>query len=385
MTRNRRAFAHAGRLLETGELLSLFPEGISHDRPALQPLRTGAARIALAGADQGVNGIATIAVALVYDDKQRFRSKALVKVGRPETRRRLAGPVPGRRASGRARPDRGAERPAAGGRSRLSLVVRGGAAVIRGRGHGPYGHGSPERCGPGAAGGDRLGAGRGGGGRWLRHSHRAGAGGGGRLPEPARTVGPGRRPGGGRLRLRTAASAIRRGVGQGAGDAPVCRPRGGRPHRALSGGQGAGPRPVERRDAVDREADRLLLPVRGGLCEHRDRHRGGLRPVVGPARRGSGPGVRLRRRPGGRADPPDRRGRGGLPRRPPERSRAGRRGRGPGGGRSRHHGCPPGSGRPAAPHPDPPVPCRQVLDGTALGWHHRNSMYVHATPELLLT
>ncbi len=84
MARNRQAFADAGRLLAAGELLSLFPEGVSHDRPALQPLRTGAARIALAAADQDGAGISTIAVALVYDDKQRFRSKALVKVGRPE-------------------------------------------------------------------------------------------------------------------------------------------------------------------------------------------------------------------------------------------------------------------------------------------------------------
>ncbi len=82
--RNRQAFAHAGRLLATGGLLALFPEGISHDWPALQPLRTGAARIALAAAGQGAAGVSTVAVALVYDDKQRFRSQALVKVGRPE-------------------------------------------------------------------------------------------------------------------------------------------------------------------------------------------------------------------------------------------------------------------------------------------------------------
>ena len=82
--RNSRAFAQSGRVLARGGLLAVFPEGISHDEPALQPLRTGAARIALAAADDGVTGVSTVAVALVYDDKQRFRSRALVKVGAPE-------------------------------------------------------------------------------------------------------------------------------------------------------------------------------------------------------------------------------------------------------------------------------------------------------------
>jgi 1-acyl-sn-glycerol-3-phosphate acyltransferase len=82
--RNQETFARSSRLLATGGLIALFPEGISHDEPALQPLRTGAARIALAAAGDGVADVGTIAVALVYDDKQRFRSRALVKVGEPE-------------------------------------------------------------------------------------------------------------------------------------------------------------------------------------------------------------------------------------------------------------------------------------------------------------
>ena len=51
----------------------------------MQPLRTGAARIALGAAfDDGVPGIETVAVGLVYDDKARFRSRALVRIGEPE-------------------------------------------------------------------------------------------------------------------------------------------------------------------------------------------------------------------------------------------------------------------------------------------------------------
>jgi 1-acyl-sn-glycerol-3-phosphate acyltransferase len=80
---NRRAFARCHRLLERGGMVAVFPEGISHDEPGLQPLRTGAARIALSAAADGVPDVETVAVALVYDDKQRFRSRALVRVGVP--------------------------------------------------------------------------------------------------------------------------------------------------------------------------------------------------------------------------------------------------------------------------------------------------------------
>jgi glycerol-3-phosphate O-acyltransferase/dihydroxyacetone phosphate acyltransferase len=83
-SRNSDAFAAAHRLLARGDLVAIFPEGISHDQPALQPLRTGAARIALGAVGDGVGDVQTVAVALVYDDKQRFRSRALVRVGCPE-------------------------------------------------------------------------------------------------------------------------------------------------------------------------------------------------------------------------------------------------------------------------------------------------------------
>jgi hypothetical protein len=65
-------------------VVAVFPEGISHDELALQPLKTGAARIALeAVADGGAEDLATLAVGLVYDAKARFRSRALVRVGEP--------------------------------------------------------------------------------------------------------------------------------------------------------------------------------------------------------------------------------------------------------------------------------------------------------------
>jgi len=80
---NLSAFATSHALLRTGGMVAVFPEGISHDEPALQPLRTGAARIALEAAGEGAEELVAVAVGLVYDAKARFRSRALVRVGAP--------------------------------------------------------------------------------------------------------------------------------------------------------------------------------------------------------------------------------------------------------------------------------------------------------------
>ena len=83
--RNDAAFRTSRALLAERGLVALFPEGISHDEARLQPLRTGAARIALGAAfDDGVPDLATVAVGLIYDDKARFRSQALVRIGAAE-------------------------------------------------------------------------------------------------------------------------------------------------------------------------------------------------------------------------------------------------------------------------------------------------------------
>jgi 1-acyl-sn-glycerol-3-phosphate acyltransferase len=103
---NTAAFAASSQVLTDGGLLAVFPEGISHDEGDLQPLRTGAARIALAAARDGVPDVDTVAVALVYDDKQRFRSRALVRVGVPQPVDRWLDPDPALHlAPGPAHPD----------------------------------------------------------------------------------------------------------------------------------------------------------------------------------------------------------------------------------------------------------------------------------------
>jgi len=81
---NASAFSTCRHILARRGLVAIFPEGISHNEPSLQPLRTGAARIALeAGIDAGVPGVVTVAVGLTYDAKARFRSRALVRVAEP--------------------------------------------------------------------------------------------------------------------------------------------------------------------------------------------------------------------------------------------------------------------------------------------------------------
>lgn len=81
---NEGAFVKCRAMLAHRGVVALFPEGISHDRSELQPMRTGAARIALGAAfDDHTPGVMVLAVGMAYDSKARFRSRALVRVGTP--------------------------------------------------------------------------------------------------------------------------------------------------------------------------------------------------------------------------------------------------------------------------------------------------------------
>ncbi|HSM52486.1 MAG TPA: 1-acyl-sn-glycerol-3-phosphate acyltransferase, partial [Thermoanaerobaculia bacterium] len=83
-SRNLATVARCHELRARGGVIAIFPEGTSHDRPALQPLRTGAARIALeAEARFGPLGVRILPVGLLFEEKTRFRSRALVVVGEP--------------------------------------------------------------------------------------------------------------------------------------------------------------------------------------------------------------------------------------------------------------------------------------------------------------
>ncbi|MFN7942939.1 MAG: 1-acyl-sn-glycerol-3-phosphate acyltransferase [Thermoanaerobaculia bacterium] len=80
--RNRETFARCHQELARGGVVAIFPEGTSHDQPHLLPLRTGAARIALeAELERGPVGVRILPVGLVFEERGRFRSRALVVVG----------------------------------------------------------------------------------------------------------------------------------------------------------------------------------------------------------------------------------------------------------------------------------------------------------------
>lgn len=82
-TRNADAFQAATEALARGRALLVFPEGISHDAPALAPLRTGAARMALMSHAAGVAGVRVAAIGLTYERKEQPRSRLLVRFGEP--------------------------------------------------------------------------------------------------------------------------------------------------------------------------------------------------------------------------------------------------------------------------------------------------------------
>ena len=81
--RNAAAFGAVTAALRRGGAVLIFPEGISHDAPAIAPLRSGAARIVLQAHSEGVHGIQLLAVGLIYEEKERPNSHVLVRVGDP--------------------------------------------------------------------------------------------------------------------------------------------------------------------------------------------------------------------------------------------------------------------------------------------------------------
>ena len=80
--KNDETFTRCFDELAAGGTIALFPEGISHDAPALAPLKTGAARIVLgAMRERGSSAIRILPVGLTFDEKGIFRSRVLVRVG----------------------------------------------------------------------------------------------------------------------------------------------------------------------------------------------------------------------------------------------------------------------------------------------------------------
>jgi glycerol-3-phosphate O-acyltransferase/dihydroxyacetone phosphate acyltransferase len=83
VTRNTDAFAQVRAALAAGGAVLVFPEGISHDAPAIAPLRTGAARMAFDAAGRGVRQMRLLPLGLVFERKEQLRSRVLVRIGPP--------------------------------------------------------------------------------------------------------------------------------------------------------------------------------------------------------------------------------------------------------------------------------------------------------------
>jgi 1-acyl-sn-glycerol-3-phosphate acyltransferase len=81
-SKNAETFDEVGRALAAGDAVCIFPEGISHSTGRLVPLRTGAARMAMAAERQGVR-VQLVAAGLNFDRKTAFRSRVSVLYGQP--------------------------------------------------------------------------------------------------------------------------------------------------------------------------------------------------------------------------------------------------------------------------------------------------------------
>jgi len=83
LSRNEETFRSVHEALADGAAVGIFPEGKSHGQPALVPLRTGAARMALGAASLIKRDFPIIPVGLTFSRKEMFRSEALALIGRP--------------------------------------------------------------------------------------------------------------------------------------------------------------------------------------------------------------------------------------------------------------------------------------------------------------
>jgi glycerol-3-phosphate O-acyltransferase/dihydroxyacetone phosphate acyltransferase len=81
VSQNFDSFRDVSSALADGYAVGIFPEGISHSASRLQPLKTGAARIALGAARKIGRAFPIVPMGLVFRDRRSFRSAAHVIVG----------------------------------------------------------------------------------------------------------------------------------------------------------------------------------------------------------------------------------------------------------------------------------------------------------------
>jgi 1-acyl-sn-glycerol-3-phosphate acyltransferase len=83
-SRNVGAFEAILDVLEKGEMVLIFPEGISHSNPELAPLKTGASRIALEARDKRhIENLQIVPLGLSFEAKGNPGTAVLAEVGEP--------------------------------------------------------------------------------------------------------------------------------------------------------------------------------------------------------------------------------------------------------------------------------------------------------------
>ncbi|MCZ6687678.1 MAG: lysophospholipid acyltransferase family protein [Gammaproteobacteria bacterium] len=80
---NSQAFEKLYEVIESGNCMGIFPEGISHAESQLVKLKTGTARIALSVTARGLAKVKIIPCGLNYINRHRFRSQVLLEFGEP--------------------------------------------------------------------------------------------------------------------------------------------------------------------------------------------------------------------------------------------------------------------------------------------------------------
>ena len=80
---NSGAFDKLYKVIEGGDCMGIFPEGVSHTESQLSKLKTGTARIALSVAARGKVKVTIIPCGLNYIHRHRFRSQVSIEFGEP--------------------------------------------------------------------------------------------------------------------------------------------------------------------------------------------------------------------------------------------------------------------------------------------------------------
>ena len=81
--RNSDSLSAVADVLKNGGAFGIFPEGKTHDAARVEMVRSGASRMAVQAAQQGVPNLKVVPLGINYERKEKFRSAIWVRVGEP--------------------------------------------------------------------------------------------------------------------------------------------------------------------------------------------------------------------------------------------------------------------------------------------------------------